>query len=299
MACVTTATFASRLLYRAQSCALRRVSHQSVVSHASLIVHRRVPHATSIVSRVASSPRGRASTSAAFRFSTTRLPWRAGKHTNTKRARSTLIPHAVEQSGATETSSICTEAESRPDTMDTTLLHSLDRYGGVIVDPLCLEKFDTAAEVLFVEKLTHSLTTWKANGIRGVWLEIPTGSAHLIGPAVQQCGFTFHHAEKTHVMVTHWLSENELNGLPPNASHQVGIGAFVVNGDGKVLLVQEKRGPAASASRPDFWKLPTGLVEQGEDVPGTFSRIVRLFACRNMYGVLVTVTEYDLLPALP
>ena len=66
-----------------------------------------------------------------------------------------------------------------------------------------------------------------------------------------------------------------------------------------MLLVQEKRGPAASASRPDFWKLPTGLVEQGEDVPGTFSRIVRLFACRNMYGVLVTVTEYDLLPALP
>ena len=47
-----------------------------------------------------------------------------------------------------------------------------------------------------------------------------------------------------------------------------------MNGEGKVLLVQERRGPAAAASRPDFWKLPTGLVEQGEAVPDAARREV-------------------------
>ena len=58
-------------------------------------------------------------------------------------------------------------------------------------------------------------------------------------------------------MLTRWLPTDEENLLPPNASHQVGIGAFIVNGEGKVLLVQERRGPAAASTRPDFWKLPT------------------------------------------
>ena len=47
-------------------------------------------------------------------------------------------------------------------------------------------------------------------------------------------------------MLTRWLPEDEENLLPPNASHQVGIGAFILNGKGEVLLVQERRGPAAS-----------------------------------------------------
>lgn len=38
--------------------------------------------------------------------------------------------------------------------------------------------------------------------------------------------------------------------------------------------MQERRGPAAAASRPDFWKLPTGLVEQGEDIPAAAVREV-------------------------
>jgi|TARA_B110000977_G_scaffold191450_1_gene263588 8-oxo-dGTP pyrophosphatase MutT (NUDIX family) len=156
--------------------------------------------------------------------------------------------------------------------METTLAHSTDRYGGVIIDPQSFKNFTTPDA--FTAQLNHSITAWKEFGIRGVWLEIRTEHAHLIGPAVQECGFTFHHAESTHVMCTHWLSDSEPNHLPPNASHQVGIGAFVTNSKGEVLLVQEKRGPAAAASRPNFWKLPTGLVEQGEDVPDAAVREV-------------------------
>ena len=97
-------------------------------------------------------------------------------------------------------------------------------------------------------------------------------------------------------MLTRWLPEDEPDMLPPNASHQVGIGAFVQNGEGKTLLVQERRGPAAAAARPDFWKLPTGLVEQGEDIPaaavrevleetGVKTEFVSILGIRHGHGV--------------
>ena len=97
-------------------------------------------------------------------------------------------------------------------------------------------------------------------------------------------------------MLTRWLPDDEPDMLPPNASHQVGIGAFVQNGEGKTLLVQERRGPAAAAARPDFWKLPTGLVEQGEDIPaaavrevleetGVKTEFVSILGIRHGHGV--------------
>ena len=38
-----------------------------------------------------------------------------------------------------------------------------------------------------------------------------------------------------------WLPTTE-SQLPPNASHQVGIGALVLNSEGEVLVVREKHG---------------------------------------------------------
>lgn len=38
-------------------------------------------------------------------------------------------------------------------------------------------------------------------------------------------------------MLTRWLPDTE-NKLPPNASHQVGVGAFVLNERREVLVVQ-------------------------------------------------------------
>lgn len=43
-----------------------------------------------------------------------------------------------------------------------------------------------------------------------------------------QEGFYFHHAEPKYLMLVHWLP-SEPNTLPANASHRVGIGAFVLN----------------------------------------------------------------------
>ena len=66
-----------------------------------------------------------------------------------------------------------------------------------------------------------------------------------------EAGFELHHAEKGYVMLTKWLPPHEENKLPENASHQVGIGAFVLNERREMLLVQEKSGPLkGKASAP-------------------------------------------------
>ncbi len=61
-------------------------------------------------------------------------------------------------------------------------------------------------------------------------------------------------------MMTKWLPAQLPDTLPPNASHQVGVGAFVVNSRRELLVVQEASGPLRGQG---FWKMPTGLVHAG------------------------------------
>lgn len=63
-----------------------------------------------------------------------------------------------------------------------------------------------------------------------------------------------------YVMMTKWLPAQLPDTLPPNASHQVGVGAFVVNSRRELLVVQEASGPLRGQG---FWKMPTGLVHAG------------------------------------
>lgn len=106
-----------------------------------------------------------------------------------------------------------------------------------------------------------ALQAWKIAAYAGIWLKLPIARSHLIPAAVAR-GFTFHHAESGYVMMTAWLAERGAT-LPPNASHQVGVGALVLNAAGEMLVVKERTGPAAVH---DIWKVPTGLVLTGEDV---------------------------------
>jgi hypothetical protein len=55
-----------------------------------------------------------------------------------------------------------------------------------------------------------------------------------VQPTLQE-GLKYHHAESTYVMLVTWLSSSP-STIPRNASHQVGIGAFVVNDEHEVLL---------------------------------------------------------------
>ena len=263
MACATTAAFASRILSRAHPPVLRRAAAFPRPSSASIGLRSDVS-ARSAVSRA--TARGPALATSGARARVAAAP-PAFPRPPSPRARSSLIPHDAQD--ATATASVETDSAMASDA-PAPLAHAADRYGGVIVDPAGLP--DDIE--IFAASLAASVVAWKEAGVRGVWLQIPIEQAHLVGAAAR-LEFEFHHAEKTHAMMTRWLPGGaEENHLPPNASHQVGIGAFVVNGEGKVLLVQERRGPAAASSRPNFWKLPTGLVEQGEDVPDAATREV-------------------------
>ena len=104
-----------------------------------------------------------------------------------------------------------------------------DKYDGVIVNEQSLPESREDFAVI----LKSSLRVWTAAGKRGVWLKIPISKIDFTSIAVDQ-GFVMHHAEKTYLMLTHWLSGDE-NKLPSNASHQVGVGCIVMNNEGTTV----------------------------------------------------------------
>eukprot|EP00268_Persea_americana_P049765 TRINITY_DN5347_c0_g2_i5.p1 TRINITY_DN5347_c0_g2~~TRINITY_DN5347_c0_g2_i5.p1 ORF type:complete len:193 (-),score=47.65 TRINITY_DN5347_c0_g2_i5:282-860(-) len=63
-------------------------------------------------------------------------------------------------------------------------------------------------------------------------------------------------------MLTYWIPEGP-SMLPSNASHQVGVGGFVINEKNEVLVVQEKYCASAFVGE---WKLPTGFIVESEEI---------------------------------
>nr|AHI04508.1 nudix hydrolase [Saccharum hybrid cultivar ROC22] len=142
-----------------------------------------------------------------------------------------------------------------------------DEYGGVVVDADRLPD-DKAA---FARSLAASLSYWKSVGKKGVWLKLPVDRAEFVPLAVKE-GFKYHHAEEAYLMMTYWIPDDEPNMLPANASHQVGVGGFVINDQMEVLVVQEKyRG----SSLDGVWKLPTGFILASEEIYTGASREVK------------------------
>ncbi|KAK8494823.1 hypothetical protein V6N12_055145 [Hibiscus sabdariffa] len=131
-----------------------------------------------------------------------------------------------------------------------------DRYGGVVVE--VREPMESA---LFASVLRASIAQWRQQGKRGVWIKLPIQHVNLVEPAVKE-GFWYHHAEPTYLMLCYWIPEGT-HTLPANASHRVGIGAFVMNEKREVLVVQENTGRFRGTG---VWKFPTGVVDEGEDI---------------------------------
>ncbi|KAA8522189.1 hypothetical protein F0562_012862 [Nyssa sinensis] len=141
---------------------------------------------------------------------------------------------------------------------DVTVLDAFDdEYGGVNVDS---ERLTFDANV-FASRLRSSLSHWKIKGKKGVWLKLPLERSELVPIAVKE-GFQYHHAESGYVMLTYWIPEGPCM-LPANASHQVGVGGFVINDQKEVLVVQEKH---CAPSLVGLWKIPTGFVLESEEI---------------------------------
>ncbi|XP_031492888.1 nudix hydrolase 7-like [Nymphaea colorata] len=145
------------------------------------------------------------------------------------------------------------------------LIGEEDTYDGVTV------KIEERMEVgLFASRLRASMSRWKQQGKKGVWLNIKLKFAELVPVAVQE-GFWYHHAEPTHLMLVNWLLSTP-HTLPIYATHRLGVGAVVINSKKEVLVVQEKSGYFRGTG---VWKLPTGVVEEGEDVYNAAKREVK------------------------
>ncbi|KAI5074702.1 hypothetical protein GOP47_0010663 [Adiantum capillus-veneris] len=157
-------------------------------------------------------------------------------------------------------------ADCIPSDGDLILAGRDDRYGGFIVDSTSLPSDPST----FLENLRHSLLQWKSQSKKGIWLKLPIENVDLVPLAVKE-GFCYHHAEKDYLMLTLWIAETP-STLPSNASHQVGVGAMVINDENKVLVVQEQTGPTKGSG---VWKMPTGAVLQGEDIKDAVQREVK------------------------
>lgn len=131
-----------------------------------------------------------------------------------------------------------------------------DAYGGVRV-----EIKNPMDSNVFGDLLRASISQWRQKGKKGVWIKLPIEHANLIEAAVKE-GFRYHHAEPDYLMLVYWIPKTA-HTLPANASHRVGIGAFVINSKREVLVVQENSGGFKDTG---VWKFPTGVVNEGEDI---------------------------------
>ncbi|KAM5584510.1 nudix hydrolase 10 [Rosa sericea] len=131
-----------------------------------------------------------------------------------------------------------------------------DDHGGVIVDMK-----DAMEPQAFRTLLRASIVQWRLQGKKGVWIKLPIELVNLVETVVKE-GFHYHHAEPHYLMLVYWIPETT-NTIPANASHRVGVGAIILNDKNEMLVVQEKSGRLQGTG---VWKIPTGIVDEGEDI---------------------------------
>ncbi|KAK8674306.1 hypothetical protein V6N13_112600 [Hibiscus sabdariffa] len=153
-----------------------------------------------------------------------------------------------------------------------------DSYAGIIMN--MEEPCESEA---FAFSLRASILQWKQQGKRAIWIKLPIQLVNLVEPSVKE-GFRYHHAEPDYLMLVNWISDST-NTIPANASHRVGIGAFVVNENREVLVVQENNGTFKGKG---VWKFPTGVVNeqsgklkkrQGQSHKSFFTKSDLFFVC--------------------
>jgi len=70
----------------------------------------------------------------------------------------------------------------------------------------------------------------------------------------------YHHAKKGKVVLLGWLPEDDTNNVPEYPYTGIGVGGLLINSNNQVLMVKEKY------AFSDFYKLPGGHVDKGEDL---------------------------------
>ena len=137
-------------------------------------------------------------------------------------------------------------------------------FGGIVPVPDLLT--DDPRE--FKDQLRDSLSGWREEGYKVVWLELPTSKAALVPMAVE-AGFSFHHAQEGYAMLTRQLVEDAY--IPPYATHYIGVGGVVINDKNELLIVSERYRRRGSGPA---YKLPGGALQPGEHLVDAAEREV-------------------------
>lgn len=141
----------------------------------------------------------------------------------------------------------------------------VNKFGG-----LYLASADLPADTnTFREALASSLPLWTDRGIPVVWLSLSRERAAHV-PAASDCGFSYHHCTADSLMLVRRLETGAV--VPPYASRTIGAGGVVLTADDQLLTVLEKY---EANVRPQYWKLPGGMIEPGEHVADGVVREVR------------------------
>lgn len=112
----------------------------------------------------------------------------------------------------------------------------------------------------FPERLKSTVTACRELGKSSIWVEVPMHRCSLIEMGdMRSLGFQFHHATGDKAVLNLWLEDSE-SKIPDFATHNVGVGAVVVNSRDEILLVRELR----QNYMP--WKTPTGHSNLGEHI---------------------------------
>ena len=139
-------------------------------------------------------------------------------------------------------------------------------FGGVLPKPEALYSDPDA----FAAQLSHSVESWRRDGHRLVWLEVPIHKSQLI-PIAVEAEFQFHHSTHNYLMLTHRLEEGAF--IPAHASHYIGAGGVVLDARDRLLVVSELYHRANN--QPPRYKLPGGALHEGEHLAEAVVREVR------------------------
>ncbi|XP_039156571.1 nudix hydrolase 7-like [Eucalyptus grandis] len=135
--------------------------------------------------------------------------------------------------------------------------------GGVTV--VMKERMDAG---VFARWLRASISTWKQQGKKLLWIKLLTEYSHLFGIVLEE-GFRYHHSEVSYMVFAPWLPVTP-NLIPVNACHGVRAIAFVLNDEREVLVVPENSGRFKGTR-----KLPTGVVNEDEDICHAVVRVAK------------------------
>jgi ADP-ribose pyrophosphatase YjhB (NUDIX family) len=131
------------------------------------------------------------------------------------------------------------------------------------------DEFSDLDKKQFKDRLEATIEACRQLKKSAFWITVPMSHASLIESMVGIPGLEFHHATGMNANLCLWLKDDVENKIPEYATHQVGVGAMVVNSKDEILCVREIR----NNYRP--WKIPGGLAELGEQLDEAAIREVK------------------------